>query len=115
MAGEVAEFPGQDIEDGRVDLDAGDALRPEIKGGQDIPAAADADDGHIRGRLHEIGRVDDVLAEIGELAEVAVHPGDDGRRIGVDVEIVLVHRGLRRMRHAPAERRAHPERLHADA
>ena len=102
MAGEIGEFVGQDLEDRRIDLDAVDMLGAEQQRGKNVAAAADADDGDVGRRLHQIGGVDDVVLQIGELAEIAVVAGDDGRRIGVDVEIVLVDLGLRRRAQSPS-------------
>src|SRR5439155_4734357 len=74
----------------------------------------DADDRYIARRLHEVGAVDDVVPEVAELAEIAVHPRDDRRGIRIDVEIVLVDPGWRRVRHAPAEWLGDAERPHPD-
>ena len=104
MAGEIGELVGQHFEDRGIDLDAADALGAEQQRGKDVPAAADADDGDVGRRLHQIGGVDDVVLQIGQLAEIAIEPGDRPSRIGVDVEIVLVDLRLRRAGEAPAER-----------
>ena len=115
MAGEIGELVGEHFEDRRIDLDAADLLGAEQQRGQNVPAAADADDGNVGRRLHQIGAVDDVVLQIAELAEVAIEAGDDGRGIGVDVEIVLIDLGRRRARKAPAERHGFAHRGDADA
>ncbi len=104
MAGEIGKLVGQHFEDRRIDLDAVDMLGAEQQRGKNVPAAAHADDGDVGRRLHQIGAVDDVVLQIGELADIAVVTGDDGRRIGVDVEIVLLDLALGRVRETPAER-----------
>ena len=68
MAGEIGELVGEHLEDRRIDLDAVDFLRAEKKPGENVTAAADADDGDVGGRLHQIGGIDDVVLQVGELA-----------------------------------------------
>ena len=106
MAGEIGEFVGEDLEDRRVDLNAVDVLGAEKQAGEDVATATDADDGDVGRRLHQIGGIDDVVLQVGQLAEIAVVPGDDRAGIRIDVEVVLLDFGLRRVGEAPAERNA---------
>ena len=108
MTGEIGELVGQDFEDRRIDLDAADLLGAEKHRGKDVAAAAHADHRDVGRRLHQIGGIDDVVLQVGQLAEIAIVPGDDRSRIRVDVEIVLFDFRLRRAGEAPAERRASP-------
>ena len=110
MAGEVGELVGEDFEDRGVDLDPADVLGAEKQPGKNVAAAADADDCDVGRRLHQIGGVDDVVLQVGELAEVAIVPRDDGSRSGIDIENVLVYLRRRRMGEAPAERLGLAER-----
>src|SRR5690348_9813064 len=104
MAGEVGELVGQDLEDRRIDLDAANPPGAEKQAGENVTAATDADDGDVGRRLHQIGAVDHVVPEVGELAEVAVEFGDNRPRIRIDVEEALFDSGFRRVRKTPAER-----------
>src|SRR5437868_874209 len=106
MAGEIGKFVGQDFEDRGIDLNPVDALGAEIEPGKNVTAAADADNGDIGRRLYQIGGVDDVVLQVGELADIAIVPGNDGRRIGVDIEALLPDLYLRRVGEAPADRSA---------
>src|SRR6185437_3389853 len=103
MAGEIGKLVGQHFRYRGVDLDAADAAGAEHQRGQNVTAAADADHGDVGRLLHQIGRVDDVVLQISELAEIAVEPGDRRSRIGIDVEIMLVDRTNRFVGEAPAE------------
>src|SRR4051812_43021624 len=104
MAGEVGEFVGEDLEDRRIDLNAADALGAEKQAGENVTAATNADDGNVGRRLHQIGAVDHVIPEVGELAEITVELGDNRPRIRIDVEEALFNSGLWRVRKTPAER-----------
>ena len=77
MAGEIGELVGEDFEDRGVDLNSADVLGAEKQSGKNVATAADANDGDVGRRLHQIGGIDDVVLQVGQLAEIAIVPGDD--------------------------------------
>ena len=79
-------------------------LAPKYSAGKNVAAAAHANDRDVAGRLHQIGGVDDVVLQVGELGDIAIIPGDHRAGARVDVEKVLVDFHLRRVGEAPAER-----------
>jgi len=115
MAREIGKLVGEDLEDRGIDLNSVDAPGAEVEPGKNVAAAADADNGHIGRRLHQIGGVDDIVLQVGELADIAIVPGDDGRRIGVDIEALLLDFHLRRVDEAPTDRSALAVPGHPDA
>src|SRR5271169_6063763 len=80
MAGEIAELVSEDFEDRGVDLDSEDVLSPEKESRKNVPTAAHAYDRDICGGLHQIRRVDDVVFQIRQLADIAILPGDHRTR-----------------------------------
>src|SRR5580693_10683340 len=112
MTGEIRKFVREDLEDRGIDFNSADALGSEIQRGKNVATAADADDSDVARRLHQVGGIDDVVLQVGELADIAVVPGNDGRRIRVDVEVVLVYFCLGVMGEAPTERNALAKRGH---
>src|SRR5580692_2090910 len=104
MTGEIGELVGEDFEDRRVDLDPAYMFGAEKQPGKNVATTADADDRDVGGRLHQIGGIDDVVLQVGELADIAIVPGDDRGRVRVDVETVLIYLDRRRMSEAPADR-----------
>src|SRR5258708_14870436 len=104
MAGEIGELVSEDFEDRGVDLNPADAPGAEKQPGKNVTAAAHADDRDVRRRLHQVGRIDDVVLQIGELADIAIVTGDDRGGIRVNIEVVLVYFRLLRVGEAPAER-----------
>ena len=64
MAGEIGELVGEHFEDRRLISMPLMRLGAEQQPGQNVAAAADADDGDVGRRLHQIGGVDDVVLEI---------------------------------------------------
>src|ERR1700683_445112 len=115
MAREISERGGENVEERGIDLDAVDMLRAEKQPGENVTTAAHADDGDVGRRLHQVGGIDDVVLQVGELADVAVVPGDDGGGIRVDVEAVLFYFRLRRTGETPAKRSGLSKRPHPDA
>src|ERR1700733_2191290 len=115
MAREISELVGENVEDRGIDLDAVDTLRAEKQPGENVTTAAHADDSDVGRRLHQIGGIDDVVLQVGELADVAIVPGDDGGRIGVDIEAVLLYFRLRHAGETPAKRSGLSKRPHPDA
>src|SRR5712671_7546432 len=114
MAGEVGEFVSEDFEDRGIDFNSVYALGTEIKRGKNITTAPHADDGDFGRRLHQIGGIDDVVLQVRQFADITIETGDDGGRIRVDIEMVLVYFGLRRVGDAPAERSDLSKRRHPD-
>ena len=108
MAGEIGELVGENLEDRRIDLNSADVPGAEKQPGKHVAAAAHADDGDVGRRLHQVGGIDDVVLQVGQLAEIAVVAGDHGGRIGVDVEAVLLDLHLGLVGEAPAGRSASP-------
>src|SRR4051812_49490740 len=106
MSGEIGELVGENFEDRGVDLDSADVLGAEVEAGENVTSAAHTHDGDVGERLHQVGGIDDVIPQVGQLAEIAIAPGDDCARIRVDVEVVLVYPHLLRVGEAPAERNA---------
>src|ERR1700704_5392006 len=104
MAREIGELVSEDFEDRGVDLNSANVLGTEKKAGKNVTTAAHANDGDIGRWLHQGGGVDDVVLQVGELADIAIVPSDDRARIRVDVEVILVYFHLRRVGEAPAER-----------
>src|SRR5438105_6829279 len=105
MAGEIGEFFGEHLKDRRIDLNATYLLGAENQTGQDVAAAANANDGDVGGRLYEVGGVDDIIFQIAEFADVAiVVPGDDRTCIGIDIDVMLVNPDLGRAGKSPADR-----------
>src|SRR4030081_972231 len=78
MAGEIGKLVGQDFEDRGIDLNSVDAPGAEVEPGKNVTATADADNGDVGRRLHQIGGVDDIVLQVGELADIAIVPGNDG-------------------------------------
>src|SRR5665647_1620091 len=78
MAGEIGELVGENFEDRGIDLDSADVPGAEKQPGKHVAAAADADDGDVGRRLYQVGGIDDVVLQVGELAWIATVPGDDG-------------------------------------
>src|SRR5580693_8314250 len=115
MTGEIRKFVREDLEDRGIDFNSADALGSEIQRGKNVTTAADADDSDVARRLHQVGGIDDVVLQVGELADIAIVPGDDRGRVRVDVETVLVYFHRRRMGKAPADRGALAKRRHPDA
>jgi len=115
MAGEVGELVGEDFEDRGVDFNSVYALGTEIKRRKNITTGPHADDGDFGRRLHQIGGIDDVVLQVLQFADITIVTGDDRGRIRVDIEILLIYFGLRRMGNAPAECRCLSERRHAHA
>src|ERR1700678_376741 len=103
MTGEIGELVGEDFEDRGVDLDPAYMFGAENQPGKNVATTADADNRDVGGRLHQIGGIDDVVLQVGELADIAVVAGDDRGRVRVDVETVLVYFHRRRMGKAPAD------------
>jgi hypothetical protein len=93
VAGELAQRAVDQVEDVAVDLDAGDVLGPELQGGQDVAATADADDRGpvevvtLQTVVHEVG---DVAAQEVRLGGVAAVAGRDGPGGAVDEQVELV-------------------------
>src|SRR5260370_1004137 len=110
MTGVIGEPVGEGFEDRGIDLDPVDVLGAEKQRGKDVATTADAYDSDVSRRLHQIGGIDDVVLEVGELAKIAIVPGNDGCRIRVDIEVVLVYFCLRRAGKSPTERSAFPKR-----
>src|SRR5260370_12893271 len=106
MAGVIGEVIGGGFEDRGSDLDPAYVLGAEKQPGKNVATTADAYDSDVGRLLHQIGGIDDVVLQVGELAEIAFVPGNDGCRIGVDIEVVLVYFCLRRTGEAPTERSA---------
>src|SRR6185312_16856186 len=115
MAGEIGELVGEDFEDRGVDLNPAYMFGAEKQSGKNVTTTADADHGDIGGRLHQVGGVDDVVLQVGELADIAIVPGDDRGRIRVDVEAILVYLHRLRVRVAPTQRGALAKRRHPHA
>ena len=115
MAGEIAELVREDLEDRGIELDAADTPGAEIQRGKNVAAAAHADHGDVVRLLHQIGRIDHVVPKVGQLAEIAGEAGDGGSCIRVDIEIMLLDRGLWLMGKSPAEREGLSNRLDAHA
>src|SRR3978361_913456 len=86
MTGEVGELVGEDFEDRGVDLNPVNVLGAEKQSGKNIAATTDANHRDVGGRLHQVGGVDDVVLQIGQLADIAIIPGDDRGGIRIDVE-----------------------------
>ena len=61
-------------------------LGAEKQPGKNVAPAAHADDGDVGRRLHQIGGIDDVILQVGELADVAIVPGDDRGGVRIDIE-----------------------------
>src|SRR3984893_5254401 len=106
MTGEVREFVGEHLEDRGIDFDSADMAGSEIQRGKNVTTAADADDSDVARRLHQVGGVDDVVLQVGELADIAVVPGDDRGGVCVDIEVVLVYLDPGGVGEAPTERGA---------
>ena len=104
MAGEIGEFFGEHFEDRRVDLNSANPAGAEEQTGKDVTTAAHANDSDVGRRLHEVGCIDDIIFQVGELSDVAIIPGDDRACIGIDVEVVLVDPSLRSPDQTPAKR-----------
>src|SRR5450759_1026077 len=104
MAREIGELVSEDFEDRGVDLNSAYLLGAEKEAGKNVTTAAHANDSDVGRRLHQVGGIDDVVLQIGELADIAIVPGDDRGRIRVDIEVVLVNFRLRRVGEAPAGR-----------
>src|SRR3981081_4478032 len=104
MAGIFGELVSEDLEDRGVDFNSADVLGAEKKAGKNVATAAHADDRDVGRRLHQVRGIDDVVLQIGELADIAVLLGDDRTCVRVDVEVVLVYLCLRLMDETPAER-----------
>src|ERR1019366_4063491 len=100
----IGELVSEDFEDRGVDLNSADVLGAEKQPGKNVTTAAHAHDGDVGRRLHQVGGIDDVVLQVGQLADIAIGPGDDRARIRVDVEVVLFYFHLRRVSKAPAER-----------
>ena len=115
MAREVGELVSEDFEDRGVDFNSVDAFGTEIKRGKNITTAPHADDGDFGRRLHQIGGIDDVVLQVRQLADITIVTGDDRGRIRVDIEMLLIYFGRRRMGDAPAERRCLSKRRHSHA
>src|SRR3954451_18787566 len=90
MAGEIGELVGEDFEDRGIDLNSVDAPGAEVEPGKNVAATTDADNGDVGRRLYQVGGVDDVVLQVGELADIAIVAGNDGRRICVDIEALLL-------------------------
>src|SRR5882724_3960893 len=112
MTGEIGELVGEDLEDRGIDFNSAYMAGTEKQPRKNVPATAHADDSDIGRRLHQVGGIDDVVLQIGQLADIAIVPGDGRGRICVDIEIVLVYFRLRRASEAPTERSALAKRRH---
>ena len=75
MAGEIGELVGEDFEDRGVDLNSAYVLGAEKERGKNVTTAAHANDGDVVWRLHQVGGIDDVVLQVGELADIAVVAG----------------------------------------
>ena len=115
MAGEIGELVGENFEDRGIDLNSADVPGAEKQPGKNVTAAADSDDRDVGRRLHQIGGIDDVVLQVGELADIAVVAGDDGGRIRIDIEAVLFYFRLRRVGKAPTDRSGLAKRRHPHA
>src|SRR5712691_12448688 len=102
MAREIGELVSEDFEDRGVDLNSVYVLGAEKEPGKNVTTTAHANDSDVGRRLHQVGSIDDVVLQIGELADIAIVSGDDRGRIRVDIEVVLVYFRLRLKGHAPA-------------
>src|ERR1022692_3538159 len=104
MTGEIGELVGEDFEKRGVDLDPAYAFGAEKQSGKNVATATDAHNSDVGGRLHQVGGVNDVVLQVGELANIAIIPGDDRGRIRVDIEAVLVYFHRRCVGEAPTDR-----------
>src|SRR5882724_10686179 len=104
MAGEIGELVGEDFEDRGVDLNCAYVLGAENEPGKNVTTAAHANNRDVGRGLHQVGGIDDVVLQVGELADVTIVPGDDRVRTRVDIEDVLIYLYLRRVGKTPAER-----------
>ena len=95
MAGEVAEPAVDELEDARVDLDAGNPALAEHQRRQDVPAAAGADDNDLRGRADVVGDVGDVVLEVLNGGRIAVERRQLGAGIRIDVEVQFARGQIR--------------------
>src|SRR5207302_11122024 len=77
IAGEIGEFFGEHFEDRRVDLNSANPAGAEKQTRQDVTTSAHANDSDVGRRLHEVGCIDDIIFQVGELSDVAIIPGDD--------------------------------------
>src|ERR1700716_1380539 len=114
MAREVGELVSEDFEDRRVDLNSAYVLGTEKQPGKNVTTAPHAYDRDVGRRLHQIGGIDDVVLQVRQFADITIETGDDGGRIRVDIEMVLVYFGFRRVGDAPAERSDLSKRRHPD-
>src|SRR5216683_7611328 len=96
MAGEIGELVIEGFEDRGVDLESAYVIGAEKEPGKNVTTAAHPNDSDVGWRLDQVGGIDDVILEVGQLAEITVVPGDDGTRICVDIEQILVDFRLRR-------------------
>ena len=73
VSGEVSELAVDDVDDVAVDLDAGHGTLSELERREHVTAAADADDGHVRGLADVVDEVlDPPPQEIALVARVRV-------------------------------------------
>ena len=90
-------------------------LGTEKEGRKNVSTAAHANDGDVGWCLHQVCGIDDVVFQIGELADIAGQPGYWRARACVHVEEVLVYLRFMRVGEAPADWNALAERPHPHA
>src|ERR1700721_4035165 len=104
MTGKIGELVGEDFEERGGDLHPAYVLCAEKEPGKNVTTTADAADSDVDRRLHQVGGVDNVVLQVGELGDIAIVPGDDRGRIRVDVEAVLVYLDRRLAGETPPQR-----------
>jgi hypothetical protein len=104
VSGKIGELFGKHLEDRRVDLDAPDSAGAEVQPRKNIAAASHAYNCNVGRRLNQIGGIDDVVLQVGMLADIAVKPRDDGGGVRIDIHVVLVNPGVGLVGQSPAER-----------
>src|ERR1035438_10406239 len=115
MAGEIGELVGENFEDRGIDLNSADVLGAEKQPGKNVTTAAHSDDRDVGRRLHQVGGIDDVVLQVGELAYIAMVAGDDRGRLCINIEAVLFYFRLRRVGRSPTNRSGLAKRRHPDA
>ena len=115
VAGEVAEPAVDELEDARVDLDAGNGALAEHQRREDVSSAAGTDDDDAGGRAEVMSDVGDVVLEVLNGGGIAVERRQLGAGIRIDVEVQLARGELRRQCGAESpSRRPHRLRRIAD-
>ena len=95
VAGEIAEPAVDELENARVDFDAGDAALVEHQRRQDVAAAAGPDDDDLRRRPEVVDDVGDVVLEVLNGGGIAVEGRQLGAGVGIDVEVQLARGQVR--------------------